>query len=142
MLRVILFLNLLKNKLVCVTMNVRAGMSAINKKNDTYQGEKVGVAIFQTCAVSLVILVRHGCVMLNIFTREVKTISTLLFAATLLRLFTVWVRLRFASPYFDSFHAPTQRLADIGIHKHCCTFINFFLYSRLTPLSLFTSLRL
>lgn len=76
------------------------------------------MAIFQTCAVSLVILVRHGCVMLNIFTREVKTISTLLFAATPLRLFTVWVRLRFAAPCFDSFHAPILRFANMSKHTN------------------------
>lgn len=57
-----------------VRRNVRDTIAKLNK---THQGEKVCVAIFQTCAVSLVILVRHGCVILNIFTREVKTISTL-----------------------------------------------------------------
>lgn len=33
----------------------------------THQGKKVCVAIFQTCAVSLVVLMRHGCCNVNIF---------------------------------------------------------------------------
>lgn len=33
----------------------------------THQSKKVCVAIFQTCAVSLVVLMRHGCCNLNIF---------------------------------------------------------------------------
>lgn len=33
----------------------------------THQSKKVCVAIFQTCAVSLVVLMRHGCCNMNIF---------------------------------------------------------------------------
>lgn len=45
-------------------------LTLIKSEYTTYQGKKVCVAILQTCAVCLVVLMRHGCIISIILTSK------------------------------------------------------------------------